>query len=264
FSRSLPLFGSQRILWPPVAAELSRPPRVLAVSPRDEIRLLRTVLLAPGLSLREIERIEAELEADGRYSAIVDTIGGFASYPAIVRDTRSYVSTVETIAHEWLHHYLFFYPLGRAFFNSTELRSINETVADTIDEEIAAQVFATYPDVRVPRAPRPDRSEADALLVQLRRDVDALLAEGRVQEAERLMEEVRLELASKGRRFRRINLAFFAFNGVYATRPAGATNPIGPLVRELRAGSPSLLDFVEAVREVDSLAELQALAPPPR
>ncbi|MEE9277874.1 MAG: hypothetical protein V3V06_05640, partial [Dehalococcoidia bacterium] len=42
FSRSLPLFGSQRILWPPVAAELSRPPRVLAVSPRDEIRLLRT------------------------------------------------------------------------------------------------------------------------------------------------------------------------------------------------------------------------------
>ncbi len=44
FSRSLPLFGSQRILWPPVDAGLSRPPRVLAVSPRDEIRLLRTVL----------------------------------------------------------------------------------------------------------------------------------------------------------------------------------------------------------------------------
>ena len=264
FSRPLPLFGAQEILWPPVDAELERPPRALTVSPREEIRLLRLVLLEPGLSLAEIERIEAEIEADGRFSAIVASIGGMASFPALVRDSRSYASTVEIMAHEWLHHYLYFYPLGRNVFASTELRSINETVADTIDVEIAARVFATYPGVELPARPPPDRPEADALLRRLRVDVDALLAEGDVEAAERLMEQVRLEIAASGRRIRRINQAFFAFNGVYATRPEGSTNPIGPLVRELRDSSPTLLDFVEAVREVDSFAELEALRERPR
>ena len=262
-SRPLPLFSAQEILWPPVAVELSRMPRVLAVSPRDEIRLLRTCLLSPDLSDTQVREIEAAVEADGRFSAFVDRIGGVATYPAIVVDTRSYRATVSVAAHEWVHHYLFFFPLGASFFDNDELRTINETVADIVGDEIAALIITAFPDVDVP-APAPmDRLDSDALLNQLRQDVDALLVEGRVADAEALMGKARLELADEhDRLFRRINQAFFAFNGVYGDRPQ-SSSPIGPLLRELRVRSDSLSNFVAVVREVDSLEALQALAATP-
>ena len=258
FSRDLPLFDGQQILWPPIDVELDRPPRVLAVSPRDEIRLRRTVLLDPDLSAADVLAIEAAVEADGRYSALVDTIGGVAAYPAIVRDSRSYPSTVDTIAHEWVHHYLFFYPLGLAFFDSNDLRTINETVADIVAAEVAARVLSASPQLQPAAPPPTDRSASDAILRRLRIDVDDLIADGQIEQAERLMETVRLELAELGRDFRRINQAFFAFNGVYGNTPA-STSPIGPLLATLRAGSLDLIDFVTAVREIDTLPELQAL-----
>ena len=102
--RTLPLFGGQDLLWPPVDIELTQPPRLLAISPRDEIRLVRDILLDPDLSLAEIVAIEQLVEADGRWSALVDAVGGVAAYPAIVRDSRSYESSINTIAHEWVHH----------------------------------------------------------------------------------------------------------------------------------------------------------------
>ena len=260
FSRPLPLFADQEILWPPVAVELSRPPRVLALSPRDEIRLLTTRLLSPDLRHEQVHRIEAAVEADGRFSAFIDHIGGLATYPAIVLDSSSYTTAVGIAAHEWVHHYLYFYPLGASFFESEELRTINETVANIVGDEIAAHVLAASSQPNA-SAERPDRSESDAVLSQLRRDVDAFLADGRVVDAEALMEEGRLELAARhGRLFRRINQAFFAFKGVYGDRPE-SSSPIGPLLRELRARSDSLGDFVARVREVESVAELQALQP---
>ena len=260
FSRPLPLFGDQEILWPPVAVELSRPPRVLAVSPREEIRLLTTRLLSSDLSNEQVHRIEAAIEADGRYSAFVDHIGGVATYPAIVVESDSYTATVSIATHEWVHHYLYFYPLGASFFEGEDLRMINETVADIVGDEIAALIFAVSPQLDT-QAERSDRSESDAVIHQLRRDVDVLLADGRVAEAEVFMEETRLDLAAQhGRFFRRLNQAFFAFKGAYGDHP-GSSSPIGPLLRELRARSGSLGDFVTSVREVESVAELKALQP---
>ncbi len=262
FSRPLPLFDAQDILWPPVDVELTQPPRVLTVSPRAEIRIARSVLLDPHLTPAEIAAMEASIEAGGRWSAHVETIGGVGAYPAIVRDARSYPATVDTIAHEWTHNYLFFYPLGFHFFDGEDLRTINETVANMVGAEIAAGVLARFPALPPRGLPALDRTESDALLFQLRRDVDALLAQGRINDAEALMEEVRLQLVALGRNFRRINQAFFAANGVYADTPA-SSSPIGPLLRQLRDGSPTLLDFVAAVRQVDSLAELEDLADAP-
>ena len=83
--------------------------------------------------------------------------------------------------------------------------------------------------------------------------------EGSEEEAERRMEEVRLELNQLGRGVRRINQAFFAFNGVYATS-AASSSPIGPLLQTLRDGAPSLVDFLSVVREVTSLSQLEAIA----
>ncbi len=257
-SRPLPLFGAQSLLWPPVDVELTRPPRVLVVSPRDEIRLVRDILLRPDLSLDEIRAIEAAVEADGRFSALVDTLGGVAVFPAIIRDTRGFPSTVTTIAHEWTHHYLFFYRLGRSFFDSQESRTINETVADIVAEEIDDLVFAASPPLDLPPPPPNNRDATDPLLFQLRVDVDALLAAGDLAQAEALMETVRLRLAEQGRSFRRLNQAFFAFNGVYATT-AASSSPIGPMLQQLRLRSDSLADFVAKVRTITTRAELEAL-----
>ncbi len=259
FSRPLPLFGDQSLLWPPVDVELTRPPRVLTLSPRDEIRIARSVLLDPGLPLREVERIEAAIEAGGRWSALVQAIGGLGSYPAIVHDARSYAATVNTIAHEWMHNYLFFYPLGFHFFDSRELRTMNETVANIVGDEIAASLLAAHPDVQPRALPATDRSRSDAVLSELRRDVDALLADGRVEDAEALMEATRVRLAGLGRDFRRINQAFFAANGVYGDTPA-SSSPIGPLLHALRGEADSLAAFVAMVREFESLRDLEAAA----
>ena len=72
------------------------------------------------------------------------------------------------------------------------------------------------------------------------------------------MEAARLELAAAGVRYRRINQAFFAFRGGYATQP-GATSPYGPLLEQLRARSTSLADFVAVIRTVNSRAAADAL-----
>jgi hypothetical protein len=89
----------------------------------------------------------------------------------------------------------------------------------------------------------------------LRLEVDALLAEGRVEDAERLMEERRQEFVGNGYYIRRINQAYFAFHGSYADTPA-SSDPIGPKMAALRLRSRSLKEFLEEAREITSEAEL--------
>ena len=202
-------------------------------------------------------RLEAAVEVDGRWSALVQGIGGLGSYPAIVHEARSYAATVNTIAHEWTHNYLFFYPLGFHFFDSRELRTMNETVANMVGDEIAEALLRAHPAVQPRESPAADRTESDAVLSQLRRDVDALLAVGRIEDAEALMEATRMEIAELGRNFRRINQAFFAARGVYADT-AASSSPIGSLLLALRGEADSLAAFIAIVREFDSLAELEA------
>ena len=43
-------------------------------------------------------------------------LGGIALYPSMVLETASIPAALDTISHEWLHHYLFFFPLGLEYF----------------------------------------------------------------------------------------------------------------------------------------------------
>ena len=61
----------------------------------------------------------------------------------------------------------------------------------------------------------------------LRQQVQDLLAAGKVDEAEALMEQKREEFATHGYFIRKLNQAYFAFYGFYATGP-GSIDPIGP------------------------------------
>ena len=122
----------------------------------------------------------------------------------------------------------------------------------------SSAVLAAHPAVQPRSLPGRDRTESDAVLFDLRREVAALLADGRVEEAEALMEATRLELIELGREFRRINQAFFAANGVYADTPV-SSSPIAPLLRTLRDQAGSLGEFIAIVREVESLSDLETI-----
>jgi len=260
--RPLPLFGGVAVLWPPVDIELTNPPRLLVRSPRDEIRRAGDTLLRAELTLDEIERIEAQTDDADTVSVVVG-IGGLAAYPSIIREDRSYNSILRLAAHEWVHHYLSFYPLGLAY-GTREGTTLNETVASLAEREIARIAWGLHP-VDLPQGAdgREPNREPPSLIFsvemrELRLAVDELLAQGRVAEAEALMEERRLHIAEHGIVIRKINQAYFAFYGSYASLPQ-SSDPIGPKVDRLWEETGDLALFLALVREVESEAELDAL-----
>ena len=88
---------------------------------------------------------------------------------------------------------------------------------------------------------------------------DALLAEGKIEEAEAYMEARRLVFLKNGYLLRKINQAYFAFYGAYADSPGGAAgeDPVGPAVRALREQSDSLADFVNTISWMTNFEQLQ-------
>jgi hypothetical protein len=90
---------------------------------------------------------------------------------------------------------------------------------------------------------------------RIRLHVDELLAQGRVEEAETYMEAERQKLVAQGYNLRRLNQAYFAFHGSYATSPA-SVDPIGPWLRQLRARNGSLKAFLDQVSRMRSLDDL--------
>jgi len=203
-------------------------------------------------------------------SALVTGVGGVGTYPSVVPPGADYGSLLETVAHEWLHHYLFFRPLGWRYFQDPALATINETVASIAGRELGALVAARYPlsasapagrgdaaEVSPPRPPDPD-IDFNQVMRELRLRVDRLLAEGKVEEAEHLMEEKRRLLVDNGYFIRRINQAYFAFHGLYADTPA-SSSPTGPKLEELRRRSDSLGDFIHTAARITSEADLDRL-----
>ena len=259
----LPLPGALKV-WPPLDIELTASPHVLVISPRTEIRRQEQRVLQFDLGRDELLEIEREAEErDASIAAFVAPTGGVAFYPAIVSDTNSYRGAVGTAAHEWVHHYLTFYPLGRAYFTDDDAQTINETVASLVGRELRDAVLERFGDPTPPLAPAPASAPAPDIdraivLRELRLEVDALLEQGKVEEAERRMEEVRLMLADHGISIRRINQAYFAWFGTYAAR-ADAVDPLGDQLRELRERAGSLARFLELVRGVTTRAEVEAL-----
>ena len=241
-------------VFPPVDLELAISPQVLVTSPRSVIRRDRTELLRPDIDLDHALQIEAAA-TDDETSALVVPSGGVATYPAIISDRSSYVGMLRTSAHEWTHHYLAFYPLGFNYYDSGDLKAINETVADIVGDEVASMILDRWGDptaVEVPVSPTPtpppqptvDRA---AVLRDLRLEVDRLLADGRIDEAERRMDEVRQQLEDAGYYIREINQAYFAWYGTYAARP-DATDPLGSYLREIRDRTGSLPAFLDEIR----------------
>lgn len=252
------------VIWPPVTSEFVDLPLLLVVSPRERIERRVDYLLIPDLTVAEMEEIEDAVQRMG-YSGLVTHIGGLATYPAMIPETYGLGFVLDTMPHEWVHDFLAFYPLGWAYGTSGELTTMNETVADIVGEEIGQHLARRYyPEyVRKPQpspTPAPQPAEPPpfsfgAFMRETRLRTDDLLAQGRVDEAEAYMEQRRVELQEHGYYIRKLNQAYFAFHGSYATGP-GSVDPIGPQLQKLRQASASLRDFLFTVARMDSYDDL--------
>ena len=267
-----PLFSDLGVVFPPVDFEFDQPPRVLVTSPRDKIELKSDDLLTPGLTLDTVEQIERESEQDGRTSALVVQSGGVATYPSVIDNLDDYGHVIEIVSHEWTHQYLAFYPLGAQYFAGSELRTLNETVATISGKQLAALYFQKYGSLDlsasdsepaspsptpVPDSPTPVPFDFTTEMRALRTQVEAMLAQGEMDEAESLMRAKRDEFAGHGYFIRKLNQAYFAFYGFYATGP-GSIDPIGPKMEQLLKNAGSEGEFIRRARSITSVADLDA------
>ncbi len=220
------------LIFPPVDIALARPPRVLIVSPRDRIDRVDTLLLKPDMTPEEMEELERKIFREQNMSALVEGIGGVATYPSVVREGSSLRSTAITAAHEWLHTYWFFRPLGWNFWSSSEMTTLNETAATIAGRDLGNRTYTAITGEVVPDEPpsvggslteeSSDDEEGFDFAREMRRTrvrVDELLAGGSVEEAEAYMEERRQVFVKNGYFIRKLNQAYFAFHGTYAPAP---------------------------------------------
>ena len=258
-SQTIDFIGKFNLLFPPVDFEFQEEPNVLIVSPRDKIELTKTILLSPDLTLEQMEDMENKVAAIGM-SGLVERVGGVATYPSIIPQDDSLQYLLSTVAHEWLHQYFYFHPLGRNYWANYDMTSINETAADLGGDEIGQLVYQRYyaqpvSEPAPPAAPSQPAFDFNKEMGQIRVTVDQLLAQGQIDEAEQYMEQMREYLAQNGYYIRKLNQAYFAFNGTYSDQP-GSVSPIAGYLEELRQGSPSLGDFIKTVSGISSYDQL--------
>jgi hypothetical protein len=262
---------------PPLLYHSSAVPMGLIISPRDHIEQLANISVQPDLSVDQQASLENQVDTALDVSTLVVPIGGVGVYPTMVMRTTSLSWLLDTISHEWTHNFLTLRPLGFLYNATPQLRTMNETTASIVGDEIGQLVLQKYYPELVPASssslqlasakpasisPEGDPPPFDfrAEMHETRVTADKLLAEGKIDEAEAYMEARREIFWQNGYAIRKLNQAYFAFYGAYADVPGGAAgeDPVGPAVRALRAQSASLADFVKRISWMTSFQELQA------
>ncbi len=262
---------------PPVLYHISSTPLALIVSDRGHIEQIANISILPTLTLDEQIKLEDDITKTLDVSTLVVPIGGVGVYPTMVTETTDLSWTLSTIAHEWTHNYLNVRPLGLNYSTTPELRTMNETTANIVGEEVGHLVQENYypellaspltpnllqKNISFPRSNDPDDPppfDFRAEMHETRVKADELLAEGKIEEAETYMEARRQVFWNNGYLIRKLNQAYFAFYGAYADVPGGAAgeDPVGPAVRALRAQSDSLEDFINTIAWMTSFEQLQ-------
>lgn len=264
-------FGGQPV--PPVLYHSTALPWALIISPRDEIRQEADISLIPDITVDQHVVLEKQVDGALDVSSLVVGIGGIGLYPTMINQTSNINWLTEVIAHEWTHNILSLRPLGLNYFTSPELRTMNETAASIAGKEIGLALIERYYPEFVPPPPPPPLSDSDepgpapeppvfdfrAEMHATRVNVDKLLEDGKIEEAELYMEVRRKIFWENGYLIRKLNQAYFAFYGAYADLPGGAAgeDPVGAAVRELRAHSDSLADFLNTMSWMTSFDQLE-------
>lgn len=255
--------------FPPVLFKITSLPDQLILSPRTIIREEASISLRPGLTDDQKDKLEKDISQNLNMSALVVPLGGVGVYPTMVYREASLEYLIKVIAHEWIHNYLAFKPLGWHYDASPQLRTMNETTAELCATEISQDVLRRFYAERFSAGTDRDifaisNSENESFnfnkeMHATRVAVDELLAQGKIEDAEHLMEEKRKFFWENGYQIRKLNQAYFAFYGAYADKPLGAAgnDPVGPAVRALREKSRSMQDFLKRISIMTSFEELQ-------
>jgi hypothetical protein len=265
---------------PPLLFHTTPLPYALIISPRSVIRQDDNISLDPNLTLDQMVALENQVEKSLDISALVTPIGGIGIYPTMVMSTSDLPWLGEVVAHEWTHNYLTLRPLGLNYYTSGQLRTMNETTANIVGHEVSLELQRVYYPEYLPK-PNPsedlgskdNQSPAAATTLPPKFDfnkemhitritADQMLNDGKVADAEAYMEARRKVFWDNGYLIRKLNQAYFAFNGAYADSPGGGasgTDPVGPAVQQLRQQSKSLVDFLNRISQVTTFAQLQHL-----
>jgi len=267
--------GGQPI--PPVLYHSTPLPTALIVSPRDTIRQDQNISLKPDMSVDERTALEEKVDRTLNVSSLVVNVGGIGVYPTMVIQSSDLNYLSEVVAHEWVHNFLTFRPLGISYLNSPELRTMNETTASIAGVEIGRSLLERYYPELLPPPPPPPPTPGEIQpppppvfdfreeMRITRETVDQLLSEGKIEQAEDYMESRRVFFWENGYRIRKLNQAYFAFYGAYADQPGGAAgeDPVGAAVRALRSQSLSLADFLNRISWMSSFEQLKKAVSPP-
>lgn len=269
--------GMLASILPPVSGTFTPLPHILVVSPRDRIENTYQQQLVAGLTASGQMEIEDRVtDAQPEYASYVTEIGGLAAYPAMLLETSSIDWVADVFAHEWVHHYLTFFPLGWNYMRLGETRTINETAASLIGDWAGQEILLRFyrpllvaskslPEALVAGPPAEgDGGQAFDFRAEMhhtRVTVDGMLAEGKITEAEWYMEAQRRYFVANGHRIRKLNQAYFAFHGAYASTPGGAAgeDPIGPLMRQYWALSRTPAEFLQSIAPVVTVDDLRLL-----
>jgi hypothetical protein len=258
-------------VFPPLLFEISELPENLIISPKDKIELIYSISLVPKLAIKTIDDLETTIDSDLNLSSLVVPIGGLGSYPTMIESSSSLPWIINTIAHEWTHNWLLFHPLGMNYGKSNELRTMNETTASIIGNEIEVMVLKEYFQKTYSALNDIPAKTSDNLVTEdkdifnfndemriTRVEVESLLNAGQIDDAEAYMESRRKIFWENGYQIRKINQAYFAFYGAYADVPGGAAgnDPVGPAVRKLREQSNSLSEFLLRISKMSNYSDL--------
>jgi hypothetical protein len=272
-------FGLGGQLAPPMSMRFVGRTLLLVTSPRDAIEMKYPMTLTP-IPVDEREAIEQRIAAEQNLSAVIVPIGGMALYPAMIVETSSLSYTIETFAHEWLHHYLMFHPLGWSaeLAESGEARIINETTASIFGREMGQKALERYypefvlpgpelptsidevPTEAAPAEPTPPPFNFGEAMHETRTTVDDLLAEGKTEAAEAYMEDRRVLFYENGYNIRKLNQAWFAFYGGYQVEGinAGGADPTGQAVQDLRDSATNIKAWVVTMQTIVTRDDLLA------
>jgi len=252
------------LVFPPLIFELEGPPNLLVISPRDRIELDKRILMSPDLELGEKEAIESQVD-DLDVSSLIVGLGGFAGvWPTMVAEDNELRHTINLVVEEWFHQYLAFRPLGFLYLldsigvrGNVDVVTMNETLAGMVSEEITSEVLSTFYEGEAMEDQFDQAGfDFDEEMRQTRRAVDEFLSLGEIEEAEKFMEERRQQFVGEGYYIRKLNQAYFAFHNIYAYKPA-SVSPIDEDLRELRAQSDSLEEFLDEVVGMTSYDDLR-------
>ena len=262
-----PIWGD--FMFPPVDTKLGGAPNLLVISPRDRIERIEEILLNPSIPLSTIEHIENTLLLEQNLSAIVIELGGIATYPSSIAEMDKLEDILITVSHEWIHHYLFFHPLGQSIYRDSQMTTLNESIAVILGNEIGRQVWEEIKlnnnCILIDRLNNQEKKilkdnsfNFNMVMQETREKVDEYLQYDEIKIAEDYMHNQRDLFESNGYPIRKINQAYFSFYGTYANRPESISLTYKYLL-EIRNKVSSSYEFVALMQDISSYEEFLSI-----